>query len=85
LVATDGSGRLDPNALDEAIAADRAQGHVPVMIVATAGTTNAGMIDPLRDCAAIARFSDLWCHVDAAWGGALIACATAVHLLLLLA
>jgi glutamate/tyrosine decarboxylase-like PLP-dependent enzyme len=71
LVATDGSGRLDPNALDEAIAADRAQGHVPVMIVATAGTTNAGMIDPLRDCAAIARFSDLWCHVDAAWGGAL--------------
>jgi glutamate/tyrosine decarboxylase-like PLP-dependent enzyme len=73
LVATDGSGRMHPNALNEAMAVDRAQGRVPVMIVATAGTTNAGMIDPLRDCAEIARFSDLWYHVDAAWGGALIA------------
>ncbi|MBV8453086.1 MAG: pyridoxal-dependent decarboxylase [Deltaproteobacteria bacterium] len=73
LIATDGSGRLDPNALSEAIAADRAQGHVPFMIVATAGTTNAGMIDPLRDCAEIAHLSGLWYHVDAAWGGALIA------------
>jgi glutamate/tyrosine decarboxylase-like PLP-dependent enzyme len=73
LVATDGSGRMDPNALSDAIAADLAQGRVPVLIVATAGTTNAGMIDPLVDCAEIARLSGLWYHVDAAWGGALIA------------
>jgi glutamate/tyrosine decarboxylase-like PLP-dependent enzyme len=72
LVATDGSGRIDPNALSDAVAADRARGRVPVLIVATAGTTNAGMIDPLRDCAEIARRSGLWYHVDAAWGGALI-------------
>jgi glutamate/tyrosine decarboxylase-like PLP-dependent enzyme len=72
LVATDGSGRMDPNALSDAVAADRGQGRVPVLIVATAGTTNAGMIDPLRDCAEIARLSGLWYHVDAAWGGALI-------------
>jgi glutamate/tyrosine decarboxylase-like PLP-dependent enzyme len=73
LVATDGFGRMDANALADAIRSDRAGGRVPVMIVATAGTTNAGMIDPLTACAEIARTSDLWYHVDAAWGGALIA------------
>jgi aromatic-L-amino-acid decarboxylase len=73
LIATDGAGRLDPNVLDATIAADRAHGHVPVMIAATAGTTNAGMIDPLNACAAIAKRFRLWYHVDAAWGGALIA------------
>jgi len=73
LVATDGSGRMDANALADAISTDLAQGCVPVMIAATAGTTNAGMIDPLVACAEIARRSGLWYHVDAAWGGALIA------------
>jgi len=43
------------------------------MIVATAGTTSAGMIDPLADCGEIARSSGIWYHVYAAWGGALIA------------
>ena len=73
LVATDGSGRMNAEALGEAIAVDRRGGCVPVMIVATAGTTNAGMIDPLRACGAIARRWGLWYHVDAAWGGALAA------------
>jgi glutamate/tyrosine decarboxylase-like PLP-dependent enzyme len=73
LIHTDGHGRLDAAALSAAIRDDRARGSVPVMIVATAGTTNAGMIDPLAQCAQIARDADLWYHVDAAWGGALIA------------
>jgi aromatic-L-amino-acid decarboxylase len=73
LVATDGSGRMSPAALSAAIAADLAAGCVPVLIVASAGTTNAGMIDPLRDCADLARRYGLWYHVDAAWGGAMIA------------
>jgi glutamate/tyrosine decarboxylase-like PLP-dependent enzyme len=73
LVATDGTGRLDPDALADAVQGDRAKGFVPVMIAATAGTPNAGMIDPLVQCGKIARTFGLWYHVDAAWGGALIA------------
>jgi glutamate/tyrosine decarboxylase-like PLP-dependent enzyme len=76
LVATDGAGRMEPTALIELIAADRAAGRVPVMIVATAGTTNAGMIDPLGPCGEIARGHRVWYHVDAAWGGGLIASET---------
>jgi glutamate/tyrosine decarboxylase-like PLP-dependent enzyme len=73
LVATDGTGRMSTTALAAAIEADRAAGAVPVMVAATAGTTNAGMIDPLGASAAIARDAGAWFHVDAAWGGALIA------------
>jgi glutamate/tyrosine decarboxylase-like PLP-dependent enzyme len=70
LIETDGHGRLSPEALAAAVTADRAAGRVPVLISATAGTTNAGMVDPLRECAAIAQLHGLWYHVDAAWGGA---------------
>ena len=73
LVETDGRGRMDPKALMRAIAEDRAGGAVPVMVVATAGTTGGGMIDPLHACADIARQEGLWLHVDAAWGGAALA------------
>ena len=73
LIATDGTGRMDTQALAQAIRADRVAGAVPVMLVATAGTTGGGMIDPLHSCADIAQREGLWYHVDAAWGGAAIA------------
>jgi glutamate/tyrosine decarboxylase-like PLP-dependent enzyme len=73
LIRTDESGRMDLRSLADTIAADRREGCVPVMVVATAGTTNAGMIDPLPACAALARSVGAWFHVDAAWGGGLIA------------
>jgi len=72
LVPTDGQGRMDVSALEAAIATDRAEGHLPVMVVATAGTTGAGMIDPVGEAAAVARRFGMWFHVDAAWGGAVI-------------
>jgi glutamate/tyrosine decarboxylase-like PLP-dependent enzyme len=70
LIATDGRGRMDPAALAAAVSEDRHRGIVPVLISATAGTTGAGMIDPLIECARIARECGAWYHVDAAWGGA---------------
>jgi len=70
LVATDGAGRLDPRALASALDTDRAHGIVPVLIAATAGTTGGGMVDPLAQCADLARAHGAWFHVDAAWGGA---------------
>src|ERR1700722_13806058 len=68
LVATDGSGRMDPYALPATIDADRAAGCVRFMVVAAAGTTNAGMVDPREACARIAGGNGMWFHVDAAWG-----------------
>jgi len=73
LVATDGRGRLSLPALEQAIAEDLARGAVPFLLVACAGTTNAGMLDPLAPCADLAAQHHLWYHVDAAWGGAVIA------------
>ena len=69
LIATDTAGRMDLAALTTQIASDRAEGCVPVMVVATAGTTNAGSIDPLAGCRDVALAENIWFHVDAAWGG----------------
>jgi glutamate/tyrosine decarboxylase-like PLP-dependent enzyme len=73
LIATDGSGRMSVSALEATLNRDLTDGCIPIMIVSTAGTTNAGMIDPVSACAELARKHKLWHHVDAAWGGALIA------------
>lgn len=71
-VGVDGHLRMDVQDLTQRIAADRAQGLVPFMIVATAGTTAAGAIDPLQAIAAVAQKERVWLHVDAAWGGAAV-------------
>jgi glutamate/tyrosine decarboxylase-like PLP-dependent enzyme len=73
LIDVDDDGRMREASLTDAVTADIAQGNAPVMVVATAGTTGAGEVDPLAACAQFARAHRLWYHVDAAWGGGLIA------------
>jgi aromatic-L-amino-acid/L-tryptophan decarboxylase len=61
-------GLLDAVALRAAIAADRASGAVPALLVGSAGTVNAGVIDPLEALADVATAEGLWFHVDGAYG-----------------
>lgn len=67
-VAVDDRGRLDLGALRAALERDAAAGVLPVAVVATAGTTNAGAIDPLRGAGELAREHGAWFHVDGAYG-----------------
>ncbi|PDO85545.1 pyridoxal phosphate-dependent decarboxylase family protein [Kosakonia pseudosacchari] len=72
LVKTDEFSRMDLNDLAQKLAEAKANGEQVMAIVATAGTTDAGAIDPLAEIAALAAEQQIWVHVDAAWGGALL-------------
>lgn len=69
LVVPGDSHRLTGAALEEALAAEPSPSDV-VAVVATAGTTNAGIVDDLAGISEVARRLGLWLHVDAAYGGA---------------
>ena len=69
-IPTNHNFQMDVRALAEQIRRDRADGYAPFFVVATAGTTNAGIIEPLAEIASIAAQEQMWFHVDAAWGGA---------------
>ncbi|MHC4837276.1 MAG: pyridoxal phosphate-dependent decarboxylase family protein [Planctomycetota bacterium] len=71
-VPTDEYLQMDVNALRRMLREDREAGHLTFMVVATAGTTSAGVIDRLKPIVAIGRAQGLWVHTDAAWGGAVL-------------
>jgi aromatic-L-amino-acid/L-tryptophan decarboxylase len=68
-VPIDDRFRMRPDALDQAIARDRERGLRPWMVIASAGTTDTGAVDPLDAIAMIAERERCWFHVDAAYGG----------------
>lgn len=71
-VDTDADQRLCPEHLKQAILSARKDGARPFAVVATAGTTDYGSIDPLPVLADMAAQEQLWLHVDAAYAGALL-------------
>jgi aromatic-L-amino-acid decarboxylase len=72
LVPHDHELRLDAERLEAQVAADRAAGNAPFLVIATAGTTGSGAIDPVDQLAEVCGRHGLRLHVDAAWAGALV-------------
>jgi len=70
VLACDDEQRLDPRMVEQAIRADRAAGLRPFCIIANAGSTNTGAVDPLPELADLCSSEDLWLHVDGAYGAA---------------
>lgn len=71
-IRLDDKFRMIPAELAESMDSDKAAGLNPFLVVASAGTTDVGAIDPLTEIGEIARSKDLWYHVDAAYGGSFI-------------
>jgi glutamate/tyrosine decarboxylase-like PLP-dependent enzyme len=74
LVPLDERYRMRADALENAIANDRASGLRPFLVIASAGTTDTGVVDPVEDVAAVCGKENLWLHVDAAYGGFFVLC-----------
>lgn len=68
-IASDETFRMRADALAARIQADRNAGLKPMMVMASAGTTNTGAVDPLEAIADLTEAEGLWLHVDAAYGG----------------
>jgi len=71
-IATGSDLKMDLGELKRQVTEDKENGFAPFMVVGTAGTTAAGVIDPLQELGHFCREAGLWFHVDAAWGGSAI-------------
>jgi len=67
-IEADTLGRMNPTALRQQLEADAKKNFLPIAIVATAGITSTGAIDPLLELSAIAQAHQIWFHVDGAYG-----------------
>lgn len=64
--------KLNTDLLHQQIESDKNNGHIPFLVVGTAGTTSLGTVDELEKLVLVCREQKLWFHVDAAWGGAAV-------------
>lgn len=68
-IPMDSEFKMQSSELHKAIQEDKKNGLIPFMVIASAGTTDTGAVDPLNAIADICETEDLWYHVDAAYGG----------------
>jgi aromatic-L-amino-acid decarboxylase len=80
-IPVDDAYRMRPDALRDAIADDRADGHQPIAVVATVGTTSTTSVDPVAAVSDICEEEGLWLHVDAAYAGVAAMLPTHAHIL----
>jgi glutamate/tyrosine decarboxylase-like PLP-dependent enzyme len=67
-IPTDSELKMDLDALRATMAADRIAGDQPMMVVGTAGSVSTGVVDPLRELAALCKQEGVWFHIDGAYG-----------------
>ncbi|KAK7092614.1 cysteine sulfinic acid decarboxylase-like isoform X2 [Littorina saxatilis] len=71
-IATDDKGRVKADALDAQIQKDKAAGYIPLIYMATSGSTVLGCFDDLNAVADVCSKHKVWMHTDAAWGGGVL-------------
>ena len=71
-VPVDSRKKIDMAALRSLIEEDKKAGNIPFLVVATAGTTDFGSIDPIAEISQLAKENNLWVHADAAYGSGVI-------------
>lgn len=74
LVPMDSCFRMKASALEKMISEDRAAGLRPWLVIASAGTTDTGAVDPIETIAGLVEKHELWLHIDAAYGGFFLLC-----------
>ncbi len=73
-VALDSDYRMRVDALENAVQEDEQRGLIPWLVIASAGTTDTGVVDPLEGIGAVAKSKGLWYHIDGAYGAFFVLC-----------
>lgn len=80
-ISVDKDFRMDVRHLEQAILEDLERGFSPFAVIASAGTTNTGSVDPFEEISAICKKHHIWMHVDGAFGASVLLCRQHRHLL----
>lgn len=80
-IETDDRFRMKVEDLKAAVEKDVEEGYIPFVVIGTAGTTNTGSIDPLKEIAELCREHEMWFHVDGAYGGSVLVSEEYRHLM----